>query len=179
MSTARVAIAGVALFGGLVGNKVTGAGTRSPAWVERVASSARLVAQACLPSVASHAPLATDQCAQPGVSCTSGHSIRVGLQAIWTFRRDTSTRPWLGIGTGYEWAGYDVASTSVSYRGWEWGNLQFGVEFDIAPGFTLGPVLSGSVAQYATAQVGDQSGEIARKSIHGWNFIGLRGTFEL
>lgn len=129
-------------------------------------------------------------------SC-SAHDLRLGLQAQYHFMPEGDVDPWLGAGLGYEWLsfGVDVSSGGVSQkntitgRGFEFINLQGGVDFPLAPNFGLGPFLSFSVGQYSKAST-DCSGtgcdptdsgsqDIDNKAMHEWLTIGARGTFVL
>ena len=130
------------------------------------------------------------------VSC-SAHDIRLGVQAHYHFLPDQTVDPWLGAGIGYEWLGFSVeqsalgqsSTASVTGHGWEFVNLQGGVDFGLAPGIGLGPFLSLSVGQYDTSSSscdGDgctssdsRSNDIDKKALHEWLTLGVRGTFVL
>lgn len=124
------------------------------------------------------------------VDC-SAHDIRLGLQAQFHLKPDESIDPWLGVGVGYEWMTISMegggAELDMTASGFEFVNLQAGVDFRIKPTFSLGPFIAFSFAQFSdvssdcTSPVPgvcpDTEGEIEDKAVHEWFFIGARGTF--
>jgi hypothetical protein len=132
----------------------------------------------------------------PGVSAScSTRDVRLGMQAQYHFSPRQDLDPWLGAGFGYEWltmgfeasGGGEEFDVSVTGKGFEFINLQGGVDFTLAPGFALGPFLSFSVAQYSSTSsscsgsaCGDgdsDDGDIEEKALHHWLQLGIRGTF--
>jgi len=141
----------------------------------------------------------SDRCdvanATPGVSASCGaHDLRLGLQAQYHFIPKRKLDPWVGLGLGYEWLTLTVdasaagqhADVSSTGKGFEFINLQGGLDFNLSPGFGLGPFLSFSVGQYSSTSsscsgdctgVTETSGDVADKAIHQWLLLGVRGTF--
>lgn len=132
----------------------------------------------------------------PGLSAScSATDFRVGLQAHYHFSPDKKVDPWLGVGVGYEWLmfGIDVAGggreseVSSTGRGFEFFNIQGGLDFEVAPGLALGPFLSFSAGQFSSYSIscsGDgcddvnsDSRDIEDKALHEWMLLGVRGTF--
>lgn len=124
------------------------------------------------------------------VSC-SVSDLRLGAQLHYHFMPARKLDPWLGLGFGYEWliANADISSNersgSASLRGWEFINLQGGLDWALGEGVALGPFLSVSVAQYTTVSV-ECTGPACRssvsetlddKALHSWVVVGLRGAF--
>src|SRR5512137_453381 len=79
-----------------------------------------------------------------GASC-SGYDMRLGIEAVYGFMPDGAFNPWVSLGTGWQWtqlkvglAGQSVTST---FSGWEYFNVQAGVDFPLAKSFALGPYL--------------------------------------
>jgi len=97
----------------------------------------------------------------------------------------SSLHPWLGLGIGYEIAhGESKPFLIFTLRGWEFVNLQAGLDFEVAKGVGVGPFLSFSLARYANGKIEDQvtpptSGEVNDKTMHEWLVFGLRGSFHL
>jgi Outer membrane protein beta-barrel domain len=133
--------------------------------------------------------------AVPGVSAScSARDLRLGLQVQYHFLPGKDLDPWLGAGFGYEWLTFafdisgggqqqDVSSTG---KGFEFINLQGGLDFKVAPGLALGPYLSLSVAQYGSASSScsgnacssaQETLDIPNKAAHQWLLLGVRGTF--
>jgi len=125
------------------------------------------------------------------VDC-SRSNMRLGAQVHYHFLPWETVDPWLGAGIGYEWAHQSVSGTifgqtldtSLSVHGFEFFNLQGGVDFlpSENANFGLGPFISLSMAQYSdgSAEVGGQDaggGDINDKSLHEWVTLGIRGTF--
>jgi hypothetical protein len=110
--------------------------------------------------------------------------LRVGLQGLFSLHEQGDT-PWVGVGTGYEWLftqysgpGY---ATTLDVGGWEFVNLQAGYDVVVAPGWKVGPWISGSVGEFSRASRKD-SGQntdqnIPNKAVHGWLQLGVKGSF--
>jgi hypothetical protein len=132
----------------------------------------------------------------PGVSAScSARDIRLGIQAQYHFAPAEKLDPWLGVGFGYEWLtlGVDVSGGGQSFeltstgRGFEFINLQGGLDFKVARGLGLGPFLSFSMGQYSSASAScsgslcdnsdTESRDIDDKALHQWLLLGVRGTF--
>jgi hypothetical protein len=79
------------------------------------------------------------------------------------------------------------ADQSSTGKGFEFINLQGGLDFKVAPGLALGPFLSFSIGQYSSASVScsgnacggfaSASDDIDEKAPHQWLLLGVRGTF--
>jgi hypothetical protein len=118
----------------------------------------------------------------PGASC-SASVVRIGIEGIYNMRMNTALDPWFGAGIGYEWLNISEsgAGTNVDgdVHGFEFLTLQGGGDYRLAPQFALGPFVSFSIGQYATASSGSQSADIQNTAIHEWLQLGVRGTFNL
>jgi outer membrane protein W len=117
-----------------------------------------------------------------GASC-SAHDIRVGVQGQYHIMPDQGVDPWLGLGFGYESLGISESagglSVDGSLTGWEFLNLQGGVDFQVADAVTVGPFLSFSLDQYSSRKFGDTSTDFDSKALHEWITFGAKGTFGL
>jgi hypothetical protein len=127
-----------------------------------------------------------DACDTGGASCTASVT-RLGLQATWAFTPDKRAIPWAGVGFGYEWNTLEVEeggfSIETTFKGWEFLNLQGGVDFKIGSGlFSLGPYASLSIGQYDEGEIsgsfGSDSGDVPNTSMHQWFDVGIRGKFD-
>lgn len=129
--------------------------------------------------------LAGRACLDAGVSCSS-HLMRVGVEMLYRFAPDSTLSPWFGIGTGYERltiSGTDsTGSADVWLSGWEYANLQVGLDRVVNDLFAIGPFATLSAGQYGTAGVsassGDVSADIPRTATHLWFTFGVKGTFD-
>jgi hypothetical protein len=118
-----------------------------------------------------------------GESC-SLTGLRVGVQALFSLY-DQGDTPWFGIGSGWEWlfTRYSSASftTTLDVSGWEYVSFQAGYDVVVAPGWKVGPWISGSVGEFSRASLGYDGqvtdGNIPNKALHGWLQLGVRGTF--
>jgi len=122
------------------------------------------------------------------VDC-SLHDLRLGAQVQYHLMPLAKLDPWLGLGLGYEWLIANGASggrsASATLRGWEFVNLQGGLDWVVGAGFALGPFVSLSFAQYqkissdcSGASCGLEVNEsLDDRSLHNWVVVGLRGTF--
>lgn len=128
------------------------------------------------------------------MSC-SAHDWRFGAQFHVHLGEPRQPHPWFGAGIGYEFVGWTItaeqgnqeASASVGAAGWEFFNLQAGVELPITEVVALSPFAAFTVAQYAdltlecTGPCGIPSQEhaIEDRALHHWMLLGLRATFLL
>jgi outer membrane protein W len=99
--------------------------------------------------------------------------------------------PWIGLGFGYEWltANGNFASSetsaSATLRGWEFVNLQGGVDWAVSDDVAIGPFVSVSFAEYTNISTDCSGGacgsgvseSLSDKALHNWVVVGLRGTF--
>lgn len=130
-------------------------------------------------------------CDATNASC-SAHDIRLGIEAQFHLRPREQLDPWIGVGIGYEWAGLSVeaANTEVSttLSGFEFINLQAGLDVKLGEHFYLGPFLNFSIGQYSDASVtctggafcANQfgvNGSIDRKAVHEWLILGVRAGY--
>jgi hypothetical protein len=120
-------------------------------------------------------------CSTPGVSC-SIQDTRFGADVHYHIMPDRPFDPWLGFGFGFEWVGFNVSSgnrnAGTGLSGWEFLNLQTGLDFKPHPNLGIGPFVTGTFAQYAnlSADVNgqSQSASIANQALHGWLILGVR-----
>jgi len=128
-------------------------------------------------------------CTIAGVSC-SGSEVRVGAEILYGFAPSSSWQPWAGLGFGYEWTNLHASGpggeADVQYRGWEFLNIQAGVDFKIGDSFALGPFVAFSMGEYETIAVsatGQPTQDInipsSSSSFHEWLQFGLKGTLNL
>jgi hypothetical protein len=125
------------------------------------------------------------------ISC-SAHDIRLGVEAQFHFLPRQKLDPWVGLGVGYEWMGISVegggVKVSMTPHGFEFVNLQAGLDILVAEHFYLGPFLSLSIAQYSDMSVDCSAGSvlcnqfgaggtIQDKALHEWLMLGVRGAF--
>ena len=116
-----------------------------------------------------------------GVSC-SAHDLRIGVQAQYHFTPFESVDPWLGAGFGYESLALSASGggrtfVDGSITGWEFLNLQGGVDFQVANAITIGPFLSFSLDQFTSAKSNGNSDDIDPTALHEWITFGAKGTF--
>jgi hypothetical protein len=126
-------------------------------------------------------------CNNPGVGC-SIHDTRVGANAHYHFAPGASFDPWVGAGLGYEWSGLTVSTANssggVGMSGWEFLNVQAGLDFEAARSFVFGPFVTVTLSQFDCASSAGQNGSsssnsISSKAVHEWLTLGVRGAFDL
>jgi hypothetical protein len=133
-----------------------------------------------------------DLCDASGADC-SAQDIRLGLEGHFHFSPRENLDPWIGLGFGYEWAGLSVEGGNTNFstglNGFEFINLQAGLDIRAGEHFYVGPFLTLSVGQYSEATVdcesgfcgnGNQfgaSGDIDNKAMHEWLLLGVRGAY--
>lgn len=123
-----------------------------------------------------------------GASC-SGYDMRLGIEAVYGFMPSGSWNPWVSLGTGWEWTQLKASgggeSVSTTFSGWEYFNVQAGVDFPLSPMFALGPYLGYFGGTYTNVSVSgtilSQSESIpsANRAFHGWFQFGVKGTVNL
>ena len=123
------------------------------------------------------------------VSCHV-RDIRLGLQLQYHVGRPRKPDPWIGVGAGYEWltVGFSAedddeeVSLETGGRGFEFLNLQAGIDFPLNDAVGLGPFLAFTVARYDSSHIecsgacGDlesDSDEIDDKALHHWLMLGV------
>jgi hypothetical protein len=133
------------------------------------------------------APLGSGACRDTASRCADGRVLRIGAQLIWILDDSGRVTTWAAAGTAYESLGYFArdpsGSGTVTYRGWEWLNVQLGAHvLQLARG-RFGPYVSASIGRFERVRLESggesMSGEIADKTIHGWLQLGVRATFDL
>ena len=124
-----------------------------------------------------------------GASC-SGYDMRVGAEVAWAFMPGGGANPWLSLGTGWQWTQVQASggglSASLTVNGWEYFNVQGGVDFPVASAFAIGPYLGYSGGTY-TSGTGSLSGiggstesiPSSLRTFHGWFQFGLKGSLNL
>jgi hypothetical protein len=132
-----------------------------------------------------------DACDIDGVDC-SASDLRLGLQAHYHISPQEQLDPWIGIGFGYEWLNLSVegmgTEISIGVDGFEFLNLQAGLDIEVAEHFKIGPVLTLTVAQFSNASLdcagspacnlfGSPDGDIEDTAVHEWLMIGVRGAY--
>jgi hypothetical protein len=132
-------------------------------------------------------PSNTQLCGTGGVSC-SLNDLRFGLNAHYHFLPAETLDPWVGVGAGYEILNLSASATGVSAsastRGFEFGNVQLGLDFKISPAFAVGPFATFTIAQFSNNSASINGQDVAspgytNKGIHEWLVFGVRGVFDL
>jgi len=121
-------------------------------------------------------------------SARSANDVRVGFETLWHFAPDEAVDPWAGLGVGYEWLNLSVtgasgAAVSARFRGFEWVNVQLGVDFRLGRSWRLGPFLQARIGQYDSGDIGfinsqgtqaSGAGDLPSKAAHAWIDVGVR-----
>jgi hypothetical protein len=117
------------------------------------------------------------------VSC-SAVSVRLGIEARYSFTPAEPVSGWVGYGFGYTAASQTISDvgryteTSTAH-GLELARLTGGVDFRVKKGFGLGPYAMASIGRYSHARteirnVETSSSDIADPAVHAWLGVGLR-----
>jgi len=117
-----------------------------------------------------------DTCDAFGADC-SASTTRFGLQLAYSFTKASPGMiPWIGAGIGYEWTTFSVSGGgSTDVGGWEFLNLQGGINWKLSPTFAMGPYAMYSMGQYSSIEGGD----ITSQKTHEWFSFGVQGKFDL
>ena len=115
-----------------------------------------------------------------GVNCTPS-TLRFGGEVHWHPLGNAPLDPWIGLGSGYEKLRIGVSGDvngSFEVSGWEFGNLQLGLDFAIGSVVKVGPWVSFSIGQYSSGSISGgvnfTGGDILNKSVHEWLMAGVR-----
>jgi hypothetical protein len=120
----------------------------------------------------------------------SGSDIRFGIQTQYHFVPQRTFDPWLGLGLGYEFLrarehdAEDGNTSSFSAHGFEFANLQAGLDIALGQAFTLGPFVSFSLGQFGSAKTrppggATQDSSIDDTALHMWLEPGFKATLRL
>lgn len=120
------------------------------------------------------------------VSC-SATSVRLGLEARYTFTPADSMSGWLGYGFGFTSGSQTISdvghySETSTASGLELARLTGGLDFRFKRGFGLGPYAMASIGRYLhqnteIRNVETFSGSIDEQAVHLWLGLGLRLVF--
>jgi len=117
------------------------------------------------------------------VSCSTS-DMRLGARYAYHLGSPKELDPWVGIGVGYEWARSMISrgpdSIKMSLRGWEFVNLELGLDLPVAEQGAIVPFLTFALAEYGSASPlapPYSSGSISDRTLHGWLFLGVHGSF--
>jgi len=117
------------------------------------------------------------------VSCSAA-SVRVGIEARYTFTPADSFSGWVGYGIGFTSATQSISdagrySESNTAQGLEAARLSGGLDFRFKRGFGMGPYALVSLGRYTHQRteirdVAVSSGDIPDPAFHAWVSLGLR-----
>jgi hypothetical protein len=121
------------------------------------------------------------------IAGSSGSDMRLGIELVYAFTPGAALDPWVGLGTGWQWTSYSSSSASVTLSGWEYLNVQAGLDFALGQALAIGPYLGFAGGNYtnifasgaANTGVGnDYGGAIptGARSFHAWIQLGVKGT---
>ncbi len=123
-----------------------------------------------------------------GLTC-SGYNMRIGVEAVYGFLPERFLNPWVSLGTGWQWTHASISdgvqSNAFTLSGWEYFNVQVGLDFNLSKMFAVGPYVGYFGGQYTskTADISgvNESGSIDSefRAFHGWIQFGAKGTVNL
>jgi hypothetical protein len=118
-------------------------------------------------------------------SC-DGNYQKFGIDAMYHILPKSLVDPWVGLGIGYEITRINYESnpgneTNYVARGWQYVDIQAGLDLLLSKRIPFGPFVDLSFSQYAYAHTGDQNGNTTDvfipSTVHEWLTVGLRGMF--
>jgi opacity protein-like surface antigen len=132
-------------------------------------------------------------CDADGLDC-SVNDIRFGAQVHYHVLFEGQVDPWIGAGFGYEWMTEGASASGVSMdmtaHGFEFLNLQLGLDFTPEDHFYLGPFFTLTLGQFSSVSAdcsglpdcsaleNELSGDLEEKSLHEWLLFGVRGGYK-
>lgn len=117
----------------------------------------------------------------------SATGVRAGIQAEYALGPYGGTRPWLGLGLGYEWVSTSIRGRTLDlqleslHHGPELLQASGGADFALSPSFALGPFVTLSALRYTSCTLdfgGEQACELEETAWHGWILLGVRGLWQ-
>ena len=112
--------------------------------------------------------------------------IMFGLQFHYHLMPEQTVDPWGGVGFGYEILAIDDPGTAnstgvggASYSGFQFANLQIGVDYKLRPNLGLGPFVMFSLGEYSGCSytvLGNCT--IQSRALHEWITLGFRLAYE-
>jgi hypothetical protein len=121
-----------------------------------------------------------------GTPTCSGSDLRLGLEVMYGFN-PAGMNPWVSLGTGWQWTNISATlggeTGGFTMSGWEYFNVQAGIDFPLSKLFALGPYVGyfggtyTSVSGTGIVTVTDSSIPSSQRTFHGWFQIGAKGTF--
>jgi len=115
----------------------------------------------------------------------SASAYALGIQASYELPKLKAITPWVGLGTGYEWATASFKSSagggSLKYSGWEFARLEVGADYEVAKNFSTGLFVGYSLGQFSNASFQGQSASVpsSDKTLHEWFTFGIRGKYDI
>jgi hypothetical protein len=130
----------------------------------------------------------SDQYCPPNLSC-SAKDVRFGLEADLGLGDLLGIRapidPWVGVGAGYEITSIDLTAAgttaSETYRGFEFANVQLGVDYTGFGALRVGGFFTTTLARYSqlTQQTATGSADYTPdQAFHLWLIAGIRGRYD-
>jgi hypothetical protein len=123
----------------------------------------------------------------PQASC-DGSDLRGGINVTYNFMPSQKVDPWLGIGTSYEVNRVYVedesqTETSQIYHGFDYLNIEGGIDLRFVKHLPFGPFFDFSLGQYSYERLNNDnamSSDIPTTSkMHEWLDLGLRARFDM
>jgi len=120
-------------------------------------------------------------------ACTAATG-ELGLEFIYHPLGLAAVDPFVGVGGGYEWLPIWATVSGRNYNlalgGWNWVQVQGGVEFAVGKLVRVGPYLALSVGEYDTVSYTvptasgplSGSGAVANPAAHLWLSVGMRAV---
>ena len=130
-------------------------------------------------------PALGDGCNSSGIDC-SVLDLRAGVDVHYHLRPGRTWDPWVGVGVGYEWLTVHAYQPTGSYdekleaKGWEFANLQAGLDCHLAARLGVGPFVALTVAEYSSeSDTSGLRGFDGARALHGWFVLGVRAAVDL
>jgi hypothetical protein len=137
-------------------------------------------------------------CGQASLSC-SIHDMRFGIEGAYHVLPAGRFDPWFGLGFGHDWLGGNISyvdvnnvnqSFSVGDHGWEFLDLQAGLDIKkFFPNLSVGPYVGFTMSEYikeespagnpATGLISSSSVSVPNTSLHEWLMFGVRGEYDI
>jgi PEGA domain len=107
------------------------------------------------------------------LSCSSS-TVRVGGEILIHPLGNAPVDPWFGVGSGFEWLTLSESTNTVnaSFSGFEFFNLQLGIDFALGSVVRLGPYASFSMGSYTSFSPQPTAG--TDSATHEWLTFGVR-----
>jgi hypothetical protein len=115
----------------------------------------------------------------PAQASCSTSDLRFGVEGTYSFMPSSTFSPWAGLGAGYEMLSWSRAGAEASAKGFEYANLQAGMDWNVASNYAVGPFATMTFGKFSSQSSGGVSTSFTDSGMHSWLQFGLKLTYRM